>query len=215
MGMNALRSIAISLAYQEILNRRNVGAGYDRAVFGRHCLAVAHASREIARVLIPQCAEELYTAGLLHEMGILSLDRFVAAKMNLAIKRAEVNQRTIYDMEREIFGYDHCDVGGLVAEKWKLSPLMINAIKYHGNPDGEHPKSLTTAIVIGANYLAYQCGFPAMSKIPPHADSELLFNELGLTHAQAQEIEAKLVAEVALVEKSYTDQPPTGVVRAA
>ncbi|MBS1702501.1 MAG: HDOD domain-containing protein [Armatimonadetes bacterium] len=209
LGLNTLRSIAISLAYQEILSRKAVGAGFDRAVFGRHCLAVAVGAKAIGTMMDPSIADELYIAGLMHEVGILALDRFCPAKLCLAFKQAQHLQVPLHVTERNLLKYDHCEVGGLVAEKWKMPEVVQNAIRYHVDPDAEGKKSLATAIVIGANHLAHNCGFPAIAKIPVQYEGGIHFKELGLTQDQIEQIEATIVAEVALAEKSY------GVAQAA
>lgn len=205
MGMNALRSVAISLAYQQILSGKGNATGLDSLIFGRHCLAVAVAAKSIARYLAPQMMEELYVAGLLHDVGLLTLERFCPFQLNQAIKQAQLNGISLFKAEHNILKYDHAEVGGLLADKWKLSPLMKNVIRYHFQPELEAQPTLATAIVIGANYLAYQCGFPAIPNVEGHVEGALHFNELGMSQEQINDLEATIVAEVELADKTYGD----------
>ena len=36
--------------------------------------------------------------------------------------------------EREVLGLDHAELGGLIAEKWKFPPAIIEAVRYHHTP---------------------------------------------------------------------------------
>ena len=207
LGVNTLRSIAVSLGYQQLLEGKRAVYSFDRKMFGRHCMAVAVGSKQIARKIAPAIAEEMYVAGLIHDIGILTLERYCPNPLALAIKKAQFNRVTLCQAEKEVFGFDHYEVGGLLAEKWKLSPTLMDAIRYHQDPHLDEKNPLSTAIVIGASFLAYECGYPEMKDIEPHHESEQRFKELGLSDDQIEEIKYAILAEVELSDKTYGEQP--------
>ena len=195
------------MAYQEILNRKVVGCSFDRAIFGRHCLAVAIGSKGLAKILAPRQVDEVYVAGLLHDIGILPMEKFCSDDFGKAMKLALTQRKSLCEAEEIIFQYNHSQAGSLLANKWNLTPVVANAILYHHNPENEPTKAITTQIVAAANYLAYQCGFPAMPGISVHKQGETRLKDLELPEDTIREIEDMIVAEVELAEMTLSDKP--------
>ena len=207
LGVNTLRSISISLGYQQILSKKAMGgANFDRTMFSHHNLAVAIGAKAIARILSPAIMEEMYVTGLMHDIGILALDRFCPMQLNTAIKRAEINKLCLSQTISDTLGYDQYEVGAILSESWKLAPSMTNAIRFHNNPHGDPSNPLSTAIVIGANYLAFECGYPEMPGVQYHAEAEIIFKEFGLTEEQVETIKATIAAEIEQSGKTFGGQ---------
>ncbi|HZH98943.1 MAG TPA: HDOD domain-containing protein, partial [Fimbriimonadaceae bacterium] len=160
LGLNSIRSLVIGVAYQQIIAGREQAKSFNKLDFWKHSLAVATAARIIAKIKLPAKAEELYLAGMMHDVGMLVLDRFCPNEFDQALQYARQERIPIYQAERRLFGFDHADVGGLLAEKWGLTPLMTGAVRYHHSviQDGNHGE--TTAMVAAANYLASAAGMP-------------------------------------------------------
>ncbi len=206
LGMNTLRSIAISLGYQQILSTKGAKTSFDRVSFWRHCLAVGVGSRAIGRLMAPALAEELYVTGLIHDIGILTMDRFIPGDLDMVIRKATLKKISICEAEKEILGFDHAEVGGYLGEKWKLSKMTSNAIRFHHSPHDDPNNPLSTAIIIAANHLAYEIGYPAMPGVVRDAESQLHFNELGLSEEQIALICETMTAEVEQADQTYGDK---------
>jgi HD-like signal output (HDOD) protein len=196
LGMNTLRSIAISLGYQQILAGGRSESHFDRFAFWRHCLAVGIGSRELMRNVSPVHAEETYIAGLMHDIGVLALEKFANNHLAIAVDQATRRQMPLYQVEMELNGFSHCDVGGHLAEKWSMTKRMNNAIKFHENPDEDQETRDSTAVVAAANYIAYQCGYPSMPGIPGGEEGELYLNQLGLPESTVENVKNRVIFEI-------------------
>lgn len=206
LGINTLRSISISLAYQQILTVKKVGAQFDRIAFWRHCLAVGIGARAIARLTNPSVMEELYVAGLMHDIGVLALDRFVPAGLTTAIKKANMHGLSLDEAEREVLGYSHSEAGCLLAENWKLSPLIVAAIRHHHTPEQSGIHKETTNIIAAANCLAYKANYPAMPGIVGGREGEPLLTQLGLSEEQIEQVLTSISVEVDQADSVYGGQ---------
>lgn len=206
LGMNTLRSIAISLGYQQILSTKGPKSSFDRVSFWRHCLAVGVGARAIGKMMAPNLAEELYVTGLIHDIGILTMDRFIPGDLDMVIRKAQVKNVSFGEAETEILGFNHGEVGGHLGEKWKLSQMTTNAIRFHHCPHDDPNNPLSTAIIVAANHLSYQLGYPAMPNIPGDPEGQLHFNELGLSEEQIALISEMIVAEVEQADQTYGDK---------
>lgn len=206
LGMNTLRSIAISLAYQQILSQKKVGVSFDHLAFWRHCLAVGIGARALMRHVNLNQAEEAYVTGLMHDIGVLTMDRFANPELMNAVRFAQQKRIPLHEAEQMINKFTHCDIGGFLADKWKLTKMMTNAIKYHEDPsqDTETPES--TSVIAAANYLAYKCGFPAMPGMPGGQNGEQFLMNLGLEQAQIEEVETKILVEVDQADEAMGSQ---------
>lgn len=196
LGMNTLRSIAISLAYQQILSGRGQRPAFDHLALWRHSLAVGIGARGLMRYVNVGLAEEMYVAGLMHDIGILTMDKFAQPELVKAVQTANAKRIPLQEAELLVNGFDHTEVGGYLADSWKLTPLMSNAIKLHDRPHEDSVTPQSTLVAAAANYLAYHCGFPAMPGIPGSAEGESFLSELGLEQEKIDAVATQIMVEV-------------------
>jgi len=132
IGLNTLKNVALTVAAIGALPKNNK-AGMNMETFLAHSLGVGAASRWIAhRVgLDSRETERAFLAGMLHNFGSV----LIALQMPKVYRRvaviADSTDRPPFLVEREILGMDHFEIGGLVAEKWKLESSISQAITYH------------------------------------------------------------------------------------
>ena len=93
-------------------------------------------------------ADELFVAGLLHDVGRIALSDFYAR----ASQEIQAAPATALDPvnEQRILGVDHQTVGGLVRERWGLPDELVGAITRHHEPVDairDEPVVLAVALV--------------------------------------------------------------------
>ena len=67
------------------------------------------------------------------------------------------------DLERELFGYDHAELGSRIATEWHLSESIAETIRYHHQPDayfGSHREMVYVVNV--ANYFCSRLGWTSL-----------------------------------------------------
>lgn len=159
LGLNAIRSLVIGVAYQQIISGKNQSANFSKLEFWQHSLAVAVGSRILAKLKMPLKAEELYCAGMMHDVGLLILDRFCPEQLDACIKLSSDENLQLHIAEQRVLGFDHTEVGALLADRWGLSPLMTSAIRNHHAMLDSDQNFMGTCYVSAANTLAHQCGY--------------------------------------------------------
>src|SRR5208282_5239925 len=89
--------------------------------------------------------------------------------LSLAVKQPQM----LFKAERESFGFDHADVGGLLLKEWKLPQKLTEAVAYHHNPDKASHYPVEAAATHIADILAHAMQLGSSGKkYVPHISEE-------------------------------------------
>lgn len=134
--------IVENLILSEAVNRSIAGKvpmvkGFDFNQFKKHSMATACLSRLLIKSIYPADTmrhDRAFVAGLLHDMGKLVAASFFPDKFEQAIRTAKQEKISLLGAERSVYGTDHAELGGFLAEWWALPPFIVNAIYWHHAP---------------------------------------------------------------------------------
>jgi HD-like signal output (HDOD) protein len=131
LGMNTVKNMALSTA----IIRTVAGAKKSKALpttrFWAHTIGAGVSAKLLGGIkeLPVMEREELFVAGLLHDLGKIPFGDEYIDVLNIARKQ----QAPLIEVEREIMGIDHQEVGRMIAEKWKLNEVITTCISKHHN----------------------------------------------------------------------------------
>lgn len=96
---------------------------------------------------------QAFTAGLLHNLGALLVNHFAPDPWReLAVE--PIGSDTRLTREREIFGFDHCELGADIAGQWHFPEAIQAAIRHYPRPPDDPGERLTDLVhvawVVGA-----------------------------------------------------------------
>lgn len=154
MGAMQVMAFAVASAARPHFQGSLPGYGLNEGALWRHSVAAAVAieTLQACGVAVPAYAS---TAALLHDIGKLVLGRFLSPEILGFIERAhEHDGLTQIQAESTLLGVHHGELGGLIAQHWKLPPAVVSGITWHHDPGagGESVCDLTYL----ANLLAKQ-----------------------------------------------------------
>ena len=104
---------------------------FDRCKFWVHSIAVAIMSQKLARESNFLLLDDIFTAGLLHDLGKVFTDGFMHEEFEQIISKAEGEGLSYLEAERALFDMDHSMIGEWMARTWRLPLHVIAAIKHH------------------------------------------------------------------------------------
>jgi HD-like signal output (HDOD) protein len=113
------------------------------------------------------------------------------------IRYADVKKVSLIDMEREVLGTTHVEVGKMIAEKWNLTDETLDAIQHHHDPNqvtGD-TYNVVAAVYVANNYCNInEVGFGG-DRYPGEIDSNVL-DMLGITLDYLDDLFDTISAEI-------------------
>jgi putative nucleotidyltransferase with HDIG domain len=115
----------------------------------QHAIGTALVAEKLARTTGRCSPIVAYTAGLLHDIGKVVLDCFVARNYPLFYRRTQSEIVNLEEAELEILGIGHPEVGGRLATLWSIPENLVEAIRYHHQPEkATHDLELTHIVCL-------------------------------------------------------------------
>lgn len=145
LGLQRTREIAVSCCMLKLVPPGS--KEHNPTVFWEHSLACALLARKMGKRIGMRDPEQLYLAGLLHDLGITVNLRLVPDEFYDLLQRAEAEHRQLDELEQELWACSHCETGGMLAKKWELNPLIVDVIEHHHRPSPSSPKGSISAVV--------------------------------------------------------------------
>ncbi|MBC7322513.1 MAG: HDOD domain-containing protein [Acetomicrobium sp.] len=135
LGYKTLRSIVLAASIYPYMSGSQKGYALDKGELWRHSLGVAYLSRYIGEKVGGLDLEELYLAGLLHDIGKIVLNEYVRYGYSIISKMVEEEAVPFTQAEREVLGFDHAEIGEIIIDQWALPEVYALAARYHHTPD--------------------------------------------------------------------------------
>lgn len=139
LGFNSIRSLVVTSAARNLYNTRNSRSGLKERLLWEHSIGAGFACRILAQRHGPALVEEAFLAGLMHDIGKLVLNLRVPEKFDEVVQIVYNENRSFHETELENLGFTHAEVGALLVNKWKLSPVLEDVIRNHHNPAALSP----------------------------------------------------------------------------
>ncbi len=154
LGEDTLVKLILSAAVQSYFNQGS-GQGYSLCKGGLyyHSISCAHLAEALARKTGKVDPDRAYTAGLLHDIGKVVLDQYVAKVYPLFYRKVIEEGESVMAIERRLFGIDHTEVGRLLAQQWSFPESLRLAIRYHHYPGKTAAHSPLAVIIYLADLL--------------------------------------------------------------
>jgi putative nucleotidyltransferase with HDIG domain len=170
--------------------------------FWRHSIYCGLAARLLAEEVLPARSETVFVAGLLHDAGRLLIfnrepDEAHQAFL-LALQQAvELGPQAA---ERQVLGYDHAQVGGELAARWKLPQSLQECIRFHHDPGKAQAFPVEVALVHMANSVAHMAELDTRDERDAPPVEPLAFERTGLRSQHLKSVVERAQQQVVEVE---------------
>jgi len=199
LGLNTVKNLVIGVSVVKLFEGPQSATIFDRQKFWLHTFGCAVGARLIAKKMNLDEPEDFFMAGLLHDIGILVLDQFFHDEFITIIQQTLRTKSELTLVETSVLGLTHCEIGEVIARKWRIPEFLTIAIRHHHNPDFSALESerhrLIAAVVHVADATAclrgIDPGFPCTLAL-----HESAFPIVGLKYGSIEEIFDKVAIEL-------------------
>jgi HD-like signal output (HDOD) protein len=171
LGVNTVKNMVLATSVLSGCKRLSNLQALTVDDFWAHSLCVGVLSKIIAKMCrLPDTEhDEFFIAGLLHDLGKLPIMACFPELYLESIGSSKNSNIQLFKSETMHIGFNHCQVGALIAVKWKLSGGMQEAITRHHEPAPESIPSLLADTVGAANHLTnhFKMGFAGDHYLDP------------------------------------------------
>jgi HD-like signal output (HDOD) protein len=158
LGLERVRSLGCTIGFSFFV-RNLPNSKYGRAVW-THSVATAMIAEAIRS---PRRPQELYTAGILHDLGRLALLLSVGPPYEQALSRDFADMAEANESEITQFAVTHCEAGAVVTRQWGFPAALQQCIAGHHQPvagRADDPPNLIRLACRMADWL----GFPEVAR---------------------------------------------------
>jgi putative nucleotidyltransferase with HDIG domain len=150
LGRDLFLKLVISAAVNSYYSQCGNG-GYSLCKGGlyHHAVGTAMIAEKIASTTEKERPAVAYMAGLLHDIGKVVLDHFIAGSYPMLYREFQDRQTELIDVENRILSVDHPRIGESLARQWALPDRLTEAIRFHHEPEkGSGNRTLTTIVYL-------------------------------------------------------------------
>ena len=154
---------------------------YRREALWNHSIAVGMVASMISRVSGCGDPSSVLVAGTLHDIGLCASERLAPEAFAAVIALVD-ELSPIHEVERELLGWDHTELGEAVLRQWGMPASIAWVARHHHQAELElsGPHGAELACVSVANYLCSRAGWTAAGRHYLPAPNQRVFAHLGI-----------------------------------
>ncbi len=156
-GFNRLKQIVLATCTSDVMGKAVPGYDLQSGELWRHSIAVSNAAVSLAKYKNLPEPNDIFTPGLLHDIGKLVLGRFVKEHFKV-INQLRSNGMHLVVAENMVLGTDHAEIGAQILAQWSFPPIVVNAVRVHHNLELLHNKNMQNDLLYLANLFCQKNG---------------------------------------------------------
>jgi putative nucleotidyltransferase with HDIG domain len=191
LGLKKLIQLVIASCVNGVMDKPVPGYNMAPGNLWRHSIAVSIASEALVKGKKNLEVDDIFTPALLHDIGKLILGHFV--KEDQAAIEKIANQGVPYVVaENMVLGTDHAEIGAQILTQWSFPCDVVDAVRWHHDPDFPEKPGSAIDIVYLANLLCQTDGDGNQNETYCAELSPAVIERLGLEVSQFDEIKTSV-----------------------
>lgn len=188
LGQTLLIKFVISASMNNFFQQATMGYSLCKGGMYHHAVGTAVIAEKIAALSQKVSPTAAYTAGLLHDIGKVVLDQYIQSALPLFYRELQQKKRNFIEVEKDLLGIDHTEVGADLARKWSFPDSLTESIIHHHKPEDSSQNPELVHIIYLADLL--------MSRFHTGLEVECLDTDALQTRLETLGLSAHTFAEI-------------------
>ena len=135
LGLNKIRNTVLALSINRVWRKAKTPMYWSMVRFNMHSLATAVAADLLATRTKTNYPEGAFVSGLFHDIGRLVMAVMLQNEYEPFCNASEDNQPRVRNCERDMLGFDHCELSADILAHWRLPHEIQTAVGLHECPE--------------------------------------------------------------------------------
>lgn len=202
LGRQNLIKLVITSCVKAMIDKEVLGYELTPGQLWRHSTAVSVAAEGLVRELKIKECDLIYTAALLHDVGKLVLDRFVLK--GISPIEAATERGLPFDVAvHQVLGINHAEIGAMMLKKWCFPNDIIQAVRWHHEPEGADSHNQLVDIVHVADVLCLMLGYGVGREGLQYRSSSASTERLGLRQSHLDRVASQTLQWVEEISEAF------------
>ncbi len=205
LGLNAVKNVAVAASLGQLFRGVKLGEGFTARDLWSHCIAVGVTARELALRINRPKTDDIFLAGLIHDVGILVELQTWPEKLQTICSTVKKTNADFCQVERQVLGVDHQALGKGLAERWKFTrPCQLVAGFHHDPTALAGDEGTVVKLVYIADTLCCQCGRGFDLTARTQTIDPQMLSSLGLTDTAIEQLRCYMSENIANAMSVFT-----------
>ncbi|PCJ18210.1 MAG: hypothetical protein COB02_11520 [Candidatus Cloacimonadota bacterium] len=160
LGFRAVREISLTISVCDLFKSDSNIPGYKRLDLWEHLIGVAILSKMISERLKLSFSSQVFSAGLLHDIGIILMDQYHHDDFIKMMALFQKSERCMCLCEKEVLSFGHEDLAYNAFKKSEIPTPILDVMKNHHDPRNSKDFTKLNSLVYIADKLcsSFQIG---------------------------------------------------------
>ena len=157
LGFDEVRNLVVALSLSGSFSGDLGADEFNIRQLWLHLVATARVAQLLAQHIPTLKQDEMFTAGLIHDLGRVLSCLFLQEEMRQIVETSKSEGMSMLESEQAL-GLSHAEVGTFLAIKWGFSDLLASVVRYHHAPVGAGNHEQAAALIFLADGIAKKLG---------------------------------------------------------
>ena len=186
LGMTQVVDLVLLICCSESFSGSHGGYGLNAGELWKNAVAAAILANDLAEIKGLKQTSLFFSGALLRDIGKVVIDQHVKSAIEPILNRVKNQAITFREAERQVLGFDHCQVGAMVAKNWHFPKPLQCIIRYSHAPLEAKGCFLEAAIVYMADAMCREMEIGLGVDDPSYPEDDRVARSVGLHPPQIQ-----------------------------
>ena len=134
LGMSQVVDLVLLVSCSNSFSGSHEGYGLKAGELWKSAVSGAIIANDLAQLKGLKQGSLIFTGALLRDIGKVVLDQFINPAISKIMDRVTDQSITFAQAERQVLGFDHVQVGAMVAKNWNFPDALQCVIRYYHSP---------------------------------------------------------------------------------